>query len=130
MTAQPETLRYAAELEACPTINYKPHAAELRRLHQSEREAWRYADELEQERKRLHAEVEEQCRLNAMGQEREARLMAQNNQLLDLLEEAEYALDYASDMTKPEGMSGCDCPICSVSIKIRSVIRARGNDAP
>jgi hypothetical protein len=29
-------------------------AAELRRLHQSEREAWRYADEVEQERKRLH----------------------------------------------------------------------------
>jgi hypothetical protein len=28
--------------------------AELRRLHQSEREGWRYADELEQERKRLH----------------------------------------------------------------------------
>ena len=30
-------------------------AAELRRLHQSEREGWRWADELEQERKRLHA---------------------------------------------------------------------------
>lgn len=29
-------------------------AAELRRLHQSEREGWRYANELEQERKRLH----------------------------------------------------------------------------
>jgi hypothetical protein len=29
-------------------------AAELRRLHQSEREAWRYAAELEQDRKRLH----------------------------------------------------------------------------
>lgn len=29
-------------------------AAELRRLHQSEHEGWRYADELEQERKRLH----------------------------------------------------------------------------
>ena len=30
-------------------------AAELLRLKQSEREGWRYADELEQERKRLHA---------------------------------------------------------------------------
>jgi len=30
-------------------------AAELRRLEQSEREGWRYADELEQERKRLAA---------------------------------------------------------------------------
>lgn len=29
-------------------------AAELRRLYQSEREGWRYADELEQERKRLN----------------------------------------------------------------------------
>ena len=29
-------------------------AAELRRLHQSEAEGWRYAEELEQERKRLH----------------------------------------------------------------------------
>jgi len=33
-------------------------AAELRRLDQSEREGWRYADELEQERKHLEAEVQ------------------------------------------------------------------------
>ena len=32
MTTQPEALRLARELEACPTINYKDHAAELRRL--------------------------------------------------------------------------------------------------
>ena len=31
MTTQAE--RLARELEACPTINYKDHAAELRRLH-------------------------------------------------------------------------------------------------
>ena len=30
---KPEALRLARELEACPTINYKAHAAELRRLH-------------------------------------------------------------------------------------------------
>ena len=30
---QPEALRVAAELEACPSINYKAHAAELRRLY-------------------------------------------------------------------------------------------------
>jgi len=30
---KPEALRLARELEACPTINYKDHAAELRRLH-------------------------------------------------------------------------------------------------
>lgn len=29
---QPTALRLAAELEACPTINYTTHAAELRRL--------------------------------------------------------------------------------------------------
>ena len=33
MSKQPTTLRLARELEACPTINYKDHAAELRRLH-------------------------------------------------------------------------------------------------
>jgi hypothetical protein len=33
MSEQPEALRLAAELQACPTINYKDHAAELRRLH-------------------------------------------------------------------------------------------------
>jgi hypothetical protein len=33
MSEQPEALRLADELKACPTINYKAHAAELRRLH-------------------------------------------------------------------------------------------------
>lgn len=48
---QPEALRLADLLAA----NWWPDAAaELRRLHRSEREGWRYADELEQERKRLH----------------------------------------------------------------------------
>lgn len=32
MSKQSEALRLARELDACPTINYKPHAAELRRL--------------------------------------------------------------------------------------------------
>ena len=30
-----------------------------------------------------------------------------------LLREALYALEYASDMTKPEGLQGCGCPICT-----------------
>jgi hypothetical protein len=38
MTTQSEALRLARELEACPTINYKDHAAELRRLHAVNRE--------------------------------------------------------------------------------------------
>ena len=32
---QPTALRLARELEACPTINYKAHAAELRQLHEA-----------------------------------------------------------------------------------------------
>ena len=50
MEEKSEALRLARELEACPTINYKAHAAELRRLHaenQAMREerdkAWRTA---------------------------------------------------------------------------------------
>lgn len=42
-----------------PSDKRRKAAAELRRLHQSEREGWRYADELEQERKRLHAANQE-----------------------------------------------------------------------
>ncbi len=51
---QPEALRLADEFESTKSYLGAKAAAELRRLHQSEREAWRYADELEQERKRLH----------------------------------------------------------------------------
>ena len=54
-------LRLADALEQQFPIGTAQHyldgeaAVELRRLHQSEREGWRWADELEQERKRLHA---------------------------------------------------------------------------
>ena len=52
---QPEALRLADELEYAIEYDYQEQAAaELRRLHQSEIEGWRYAAELEQERKRLH----------------------------------------------------------------------------
>lgn len=65
---QPEALRLADELDGnliavangemkLTKFSIEPiskAAAELRRLHQSEREGWRYANELEQERKRLH----------------------------------------------------------------------------
>lgn len=52
---QPEALRLAYELVKHFGGNTAHQAAaELRRLHQSEREGWRYANELEQERKRLH----------------------------------------------------------------------------
>ena len=57
---QPEALVLADLLDTViferPTEDElaKDAAAELRRLHQSEREGWRYANELEQERKRLY----------------------------------------------------------------------------
>ena len=58
---QPDALRLADWLERRTMIMFedKQAAAELRRLHQSEREGWRYAAELEQERKRLHEVNEE-----------------------------------------------------------------------
>jgi hypothetical protein len=62
-TEQPLALVLADELDAIPDTGADPDmlneaAAELRRLHQSEREGWRYADELEQDRKKLQAENE------------------------------------------------------------------------
>ena len=57
------------------------------------------------------------------------RLHAESEKLLAVLEEAEYALDYASDMTKPEGLSGCDCPICTASIRIGEVLAGKRRQA-
>ena len=57
------------------------------------------------------------------------RLHAENEKLLAVLEEAEYALDCASDMTKPEGLSGCDCPICTASIKIGEALAGKRGQA-
>jgi uncharacterized UPF0160 family protein len=53
MTAQHKALQLADLLETVGRLWEDEAAEELRRLHQSEKEAWRYADELEQERKRL-----------------------------------------------------------------------------
>jgi len=55
MDEQPVALRLADALEEKEYPPRRAAAAELRRLHQSEREGWRYANELEQERKRLTA---------------------------------------------------------------------------
>ena len=72
MNKQPDALRLADELQAFPIAVADAAAAELRRLSDveraleiqgkalrqlsvSEKEGWRYADELEQERKRLTA---------------------------------------------------------------------------
>jgi hypothetical protein len=59
MTDQPEALRLTdllVEYLGADHPAVRAISAELRRLYQSEREGWRYADELEQERKRLHEE--------------------------------------------------------------------------
>lgn len=55
-TKQPEALRLADLIDNrhCTYGDIDEAADELRRLHQSEREGWRYADEMEQARKRLH----------------------------------------------------------------------------
>lgn len=55
MNTQPTALRLADALNASNSNGKMcdEAAAELRRLHQTEREGWRYADELEKERKRL-----------------------------------------------------------------------------
>jgi hypothetical protein len=52
-----------------------------------------------------------------------ARLEAERDAALELLSEALYALEYGVDMTKPEGMSWCDCPSCTVIPKIRKLMK-------
>lgn len=104
---QPEALRLADALDgAAQEHSLRPFtlskaATELRRLHEAH--DWQY--KMAGERLR-----------------RIEKLERMNQELLEALKEAEYALDYASDMTKPEGLSGCDCPICSVSVKVRAAI--------
>jgi uncharacterized protein len=73
MSEQPEALRLADDLEDWSEgpdteLLVCAAAAELRRLH---------------------AEVQEQCRLNGMGSEREARLMAENEALRETLKKIE-----------------------------------------
>lgn len=101
MSAQPEALRLADELEqfredttpgkwgkgstthetvATQTDGSKYHIADFRHaadaafVDMAHRQARGIAAEL----RRLHAEVLEQCRLNGMGSDREAKLMAEN----------------------------------------------------
>ena len=90
-------LRLADELEA--TWKDDPAAAELRRLHELVTEdsilQRRQRDEIAQlgqalaraieRNNELEAELAEQARLNGMGSEREARLMALNAELVEAL---------------------------------------------
>jgi len=54
-----------------------------------------------------------------------AELAAERDALAALLDKSLYALEYASDMTKPEGLSGCDCPICTVIGEIEAMKEAK-----
>ena len=35
-----------------------------------------------------------------------------------LLEEVLYALEYSNDINKPDGLAGCNCPVCNVIPKV------------
>lgn len=50
------------------------------------------------------------------------RLDAECAKLRKLLDDCKYAVEYAADMTKPEGLSGCDCPICTVIPQLRAAL--------
>jgi hypothetical protein len=79
MNEQPTALRLADVLDRDPSdITGHKAAAELRRLH---------------------AEVQEQCRLNGMGSEREARLMAENEALRAALAEPVEPVAYSVGRT-------------------------------
>ena len=47
-----------------------------------------------------------------------------------LLREALYALEYASDMTKPEDLQGCGCPICTNIAALRERLGLRYEPTP
>jgi hypothetical protein len=69
MSNQPEALRLADAIDPLirnrlDNLTCATAATELRRLHQSEREGWRYAAELEQER--IHLNAVNQELLNAL----------------------------------------------------------------
>ena len=81
MSTQPEALRRAAELEACPTINYKAHAAELRRLHELalEQQGKIYALEMARSMEQKTAKLKQDALLEALKEAAEALEIAADN---------------------------------------------------
>ena len=63
------------------------------------------------------------ARANAAAELR--RLHAQAAQDEALLREALYALEYANDMTKPEDLQGCGCPICTNIAALRERLEGK-----
>ena len=85
MSKQPEALRLADELEYDWNVQDASSAM------------WQAAAEL----RRLHEELQEQCRINGMGAEREARLMAVNQELVKALKSCDEAMNYMSEYDIP-----------------------------
>lgn len=77
----------------------------------------------------LIAEILDSRRLKTEREHAAAReiekLRAENARLRKLLEDCQYALEYAADMTKPEGLSGCDCPICTTTIALHKELEEK-----
>ena len=96
--SKPKALRLAAELEACPTISYKTHASELRRL---------YADNFS-----LIVVNKAFAERQKWWNERMFVLETQRNQLLEALrsiadccDEEHAARDYASRRAEIRGIA-------------------------
>lgn len=117
---QPEALRLAAELEACPTINYKAHAAELRRLH-AENEALQNVK---------HYEAPRGFVLNPDYLVPELR--AQRDALLEALKLAEAALADIGDADREPGddVAWCEARAAEAIPQVRAAIaKAEGEKA-
>jgi hypothetical protein len=72
MNTQPEALRLARELEACPSIDYTVHAAELRRLHELalEQQGKIYALEMARSMEQKTAKLKQDALLEALKEAR------------------------------------------------------------
>ncbi len=91
MSEKREALQLARELEACPTINYKAHAAELRRL--------------DEENQRLRQIVEDFPPIEAELQEvsdRAHRLETQRDALLEALKSIVDYVDSPLETKRPD----------------------------
>ena len=68
MTEKDEALRLARELEACPSIDYTVHAAELRRLHELalEQQGKIYALEMARSMEQKTAKLKQDALLEAL----------------------------------------------------------------
>ena len=102
MTEQPTALRLAEYWENCAKYlqtwvdenEYVEFCYHPERLKKEQADQQCTATEL----RRLHEELQEQCRINGMGAEREARLMAVNQELVKVLKQIIDSPDEDSDI--------------------------------